>query len=240
MLKAGIIPDFILLHYGGLFNKLLRIFRFLHKTVRQYRLKSIAFLLKKFTTKESGNILPEISDEDYSRLRSFLKSSIIYNVRGINDKSTIRRISGLGESIIVCNSGILKSNVLKIDKVIFLNIHSSKLPHYRGMNNIEWALFESSDIYVTVHRISRGMDEGDTLAQKKIDISCLKPDNLEDLRQKVFSKSYEYTGEAISAFLSNRASFTPQTDKNNPLMQYYSMHPILKEKLWTKIEKKNL
>lgn len=237
MLKADIIPDFILVHYGGTFSKLIRLARFALKTVRQYRLKSISFLLKKFTTKQSGNILPEMSDEGYNRLRSFLKSASIYNVRGINDRSTIRKISRLGESVIVCNSGILKSNVLILNNVIFLNIHSSKLPQYRGMNNVEWALYESNDIYVTVHRISRGMDEGDILFQKKIDISGLKLISLEDFRQYVFSKSYEFTGEAISAFLDNKLSFVPQTEKDNPLMQYYSMHPILKNVLLKKLDR---
>ena len=107
----------------------------------------------------------------------------IIKVKGINDSSTLNKLKMFESSVIVCNSGILKENVLSLTNIIFLNIHTSKLPQYRGMNNVEWALYDNNDVYVTVHKISRGIDEGDILYQDKIDIENKDLKLIEDYRK---------------------------------------------------------
>ena len=109
------------------------------------------------------------------------------------------------------------------------------LPLYRGMNNIEWALFENNPVYVTIHKISRGIDEGDILYQQEIKVKNKNLTVIDDYRQYCFSRSNEVLGKVIRKLFNNEISFIPQEKKDQPLMQYYCMHPILKKRLQEKL-----
>jgi methionyl-tRNA formyltransferase len=183
----------------------------------------------------NGDFEVTLPRNEQDMINSFLKRAWIIKSRGINDRQTIKRIRNLGKSIIVCNSGVLKDKILSLPGTIFLNIHASKLPLYRGMNNIEWALFENNPVYVTVHRISRGIDEGDILYQQEIDIENKNLTLIQDYRHFCFSKSNEVLGKVIRKLFNNEISYIPQGKKDLPLMQYYSMHPILKKRLQEKL-----
>jgi folate-dependent phosphoribosylglycinamide formyltransferase PurN len=236
LLKANIEPDFIILHYATKLSTALRYFRFLTKTFRQYRFKSFSFIFNYLKTlKKTVNFEFSLTSNEKNNIDAFLYRAYIIRAKGINDKSTINRIKKLDNSIIVCNSGILKKEILSLPKIIFLNIHAAKLPSYRGMNNVEWALYENNSIYVTVHRISRGIDEGDVLYQEKIDLKSQKLILIEDYRNYCFFRSYEVIGKAISKYINNEIAFIEQENTHNPLMQYYIMHPILKKRLQEKL-----
>lgn len=238
MLKNKIEPHFIILHYGGFHNKVLKYFRFLIKTIKQYRFKSLYFILHR-NTSLNKNVSIEISltQNEKNEIDTFLKQVQIIKTKGINDKSTISKIRKYRNSIIVCNSAILKKDVLTLPDIVFLNIHTSKLPQYRGMNNVEWALYENNSIYVTVHKISRGMDEGDILYQERIDIENKNLKLIEDYRKYCFLKSNETIGKAVYKLLNNEITFIKQENKHEPLLQYYVMHPILKIRLQEKLTK---
>ena len=103
------------------------------------------------------------------------------------------------------------------------------------MNNVEWALYENKSIYVTVHKISRGIDEGDILYQEEIDIENKNLKFIEDYRKYIFLKSNEIVGKAIYKLLGNEIKFIKQEKPYEPLLQYYVMHPILKMRLQEKL-----
>jgi len=236
ILKNNIVPDFIILHYAGFYNKALKYFRFLIKTIKQYKFKSLYFILHR-SKSLNKNVSIEISltKNEKNETDTFLKRVRIIKTKGINDKSTINKIKKIGKSIIVCNSGILKKDVLTLPDIVFLNIHTSKLPQYRGMNNVEWALYENNSIYMTVHKISRGMDEGDILYQEEIDIENKNLKRIEDYRKYCFFKSNEAIGKVIYKLINNEITFINQGQKYEPLLQYYVMHPILKIRLQEKL-----
>lgn len=232
ILKNNIEPDFIILHYAGIINAAVKYFRFLIRTLKQYRFKSLSFILNRNKTiNKTASIKFSLTQTDKNNIDAFLKKVRIIKVKGINDKSTINKIREFENSIIVCNSGILKERVLNLSNIIFLNIHASKLPQYRGMNNVEWALFENNSIYVTVHKISRGIDEGDILYQEKIDIQNKNLKLIADYRKYCFLKSNEIIGKAIYKFINSEIVFIKQEKMHEPLLQYYVMHPILKKQL---------
>lgn len=231
MLINGVAPDFILLHYAGFYSKIERSYRFIKKTIKQYRLKSIQFILNRNKYSEVSGIKFTLSENEKSDIDSYLRKTMIIKVSGINDKSTINIISKLGKTLIVSNSGILKSEVINLPETIFLNIHASRLPQYRGMNNVEWALFENNPIYITIHKISRGIDEGDILYQEKINVENIGLKLISDYRNYIFQKGYEAVGKSIKKFLDNEIGFVEQMNKQEPILQYYVMHPILKKKL---------
>jgi folate-dependent phosphoribosylglycinamide formyltransferase PurN len=236
LLRENIEPDFIILHYAGNLNSILKYFRFLKKTISQYRFKSFSFILNRIKeVNNTGGSGFSLTQNEKNEIDAFLKRARVIKADGINDESTINKIRNLENSIIVCNSGILKEEVLRLPKVIFLNAHASKLPLYRGMNNVEWALFENKTIYVTIHKISTVIDEGDILYQEEIDIKNRNLTLIEDYRKYCFFKSNQVMGKAIRKFINNEIAFTEQGKKYEPLLQYYVMHPILKKRLQEKL-----
>ena len=211
MLENNTKPDFIILHYSGMFNKSIKYFRFLVKTFKHYRFKSFSYILnrsKKLNQKVSEKFT--LLQNEKNEIDKFLMHVQIIKVKGINDSSTLNKLKMFESSVIVCNSGILKENVLSLTNIIFLNIHTSKLPQYRGMNNVEWALYDNNDVYVTVHKISRGIDEGDILYQDKIDIENKDLKLIEDYRKYCFYKSNLVIGKAINKLIKNEITFIEQ------------------------------
>ena len=240
LLKENIEPDFIILHYAGSFNAGIRYYRFLKKAILQHRFKFISFIQNRISKiDQTSKVEISLSINEKNEIAAFLKRVHIIKAGGINDKSTISKIKELGNSIIICNSGILKEKVLALPGIIFLNIHASKLPLYRGMNNVEWALYENAPVFVTVHKISGGIDEGDILYQEEIDIRNKNLTLIEDYRRYCFFKSDQLIGKAISRLINNDIPFTEQGKKQEPLLQYYVMHPILKKRLQEKLQLKN-
>jgi folate-dependent phosphoribosylglycinamide formyltransferase PurN len=230
LLKNGISPDFILLHYGGRY-RWFKSFNFIKKIILQYRIKSISYLLSYNKKKFTPGVKYKLSNAGIHEVEHHLASIKIINVKGINSRSTIKTIKEMGEVIIVCNSGILHSEILALPESIFLNVHSSKLPMYRGMNNIEWTLWNNHELYGTIHRISPGIDEGDILYQEKINTDNLNLKKIAEYREYGFFKSRALIGKAIRGYLDGTLKFIKQNASGSPLSQYYSMHPILKEYL---------
>ncbi|HTB05531.1 MAG TPA: formyltransferase family protein [Bacteroidia bacterium] len=237
MLKNGIKPDYILLHYGGKF-KYNKGFNFLRKTLKQQRFKSLPFLLSYKKNKPSAPAKFKLSESDSKEVDNYISLANIINAKGINAPYTINKIRSLGVTMIACNGGRLHSDVLNISTAVFLNVHASKLPMYRGMNNVEWALWEHNEIYGTIHKISIGIDEGDILYQEKIDTSNIELKTISDYRQYCFFKSNEMMGMAIKDYFDKKLSFTKQDAPRAPIAQYYIMHPILKEYLQKRLAQK--
>ena len=66
---------------------------------------------------------------------------------------------------------ILSQEILDIPKIGTVNVHSSLLPKYRGSAPINWAIMEGETVTgVTTMMTDKGLDTGDILLQKNIDI----------------------------------------------------------------------
>jgi|GEM_PF-5247684 folate-dependent phosphoribosylglycinamide formyltransferase PurN len=232
MLQQGIKPDFIILHYSGRY-RFSKALGFIKRVLKQYQLKSLSYIV----SRNKGGTVPapiyKLSAEAEKEVDTFLSLVKIIPANGINSASTIALIKGLGYAIIACNSGKLNAAVLNLSNAIFLNVHASKLPAYRGMNNVEWTLWENQDIYGTLHRISKGIDEGDILLQEKIETPNFQ--TIAEYRAYSFFKSNELMGKAVKGYLDKKLSFAKQEISGKPIDQYYVMHPILKEYLAKKL-----
>jgi methionyl-tRNA formyltransferase len=51
-----------------------------------------------------------------------------------------------------------------------LNVHNGRLPHYRGMMPVFWALVAGDDVVVTVHRMDERLDAGAVIGEYAVDV----------------------------------------------------------------------
>lgn len=78
------------------------------------------------------------------------------------------------------------------------NLHPSLLPLYPGLRSIERAYSDRSDIGVTIHKVTEGVDEGRALIQKVV-ISSKDYDrlSLEEIKLMVHSKEHQIVCDFI-------------------------------------------
>ena len=92
----------------------------------------------------------------------------------IKDREVIDQIRALAPDVIVVMAygQILPRAVLEIPKIACLNLHASLLPRWRGAAPIQAAVAAGDrEAGMTVMYMDEGLDTGDILLQRKIDIS---------------------------------------------------------------------
>jgi methionyl-tRNA formyltransferase len=73
--------------------------------------------------------------------------------------------------VIIAYGQIIPARLLPIPKLGWINLHASLLPKYRGAAPINWAIVNGeTKTGVTLMRIDAGMDTGDMLLQKEMEI----------------------------------------------------------------------
>lgn len=104
----------------------------------------------------------------------------------INDEGFYRELHNIyPEFIIVVAYGkILPEPILNLPSKGCLNIHASLLPKYRGAAPIQWALINGESVTgITIILMDKGLDTGDILLQRSINIE--ETDNSKTLSMKL-------------------------------------------------------
>ena len=79
---------------------------------------------------------------------------------------------------------ILPIEILNLDKILFLNVHASLLPKWRGAAPIQRAIMNmDKETGVSIMKIISKLDAGPVLLKSKIDI--FKETNYKDLSEKM-------------------------------------------------------
>lgn len=68
-------------------------------------------------------------------------------------------------------TGIINKYILNEFKLGILNFHPGLLPKYRGCSAPEWQLLEGNKIYSTCHFIDDGIDTGDIIKIKELQVN---------------------------------------------------------------------
>jgi methionyl-tRNA formyltransferase len=91
-------------------------------------------------------------------------------IRASEAEETIRSL-GLDVVVIIAYGQIIPARLLAIPKLGWINLHASLLPKYRGAAPINWAIVNGeTKTGVTSMRIDAGMDTGEILLQKEMEI----------------------------------------------------------------------
>jgi methionyl-tRNA formyltransferase len=129
----------------------------------------------------------------------------------IKDRQAIEEIRALRPDVIVVMAygQILPRNVLEIPEIGCLNLHASLLPRWRGAAPIQAAIAEGDrEIGITVMYMDEGLDTGDILLQRTIDI--LPADTGGVLHDRLAGVAPETLLESLELLAKGKAPRTPQ------------------------------
>ena len=129
--------------------------------------------------------------------------------------------------VVVSYGIILPKSFLKIPKLGCINVHPSMLPKYRGSAPIQWAILNGDKTTgVTIMYLDEGMDSGDIIKQKEVEID---PDETTgDLWNRLSIIGSELLLECVNNIKNGIIERTPQPEE-------YTLAPML-EKTMSKID----
>lgn len=158
---------------------------------------------------------PFYENNIFARLQLICEKQKIEFVR-VDDINSIiiqNQIIKLSPDLIVVThfEKVLKKNIIDIPKYGCINLHPSILPNYRGLSPQHWPII-NGDQYtgITVHYINEGIDTGDIIVQRKIQI-C-QDDYVSDLQMKMKKNYGEIIIEAINKIDTNKVIPINQND----------------------------
>ena len=113
-------------------------------------------------------------------------------------------------AIVVVGYGrIIPDWMLELPEFGNINLHASLLPKYRGAAPIQWAIANGETITgVTTMRIDEGLDTGDILLQKEVEIG--PDDTAETLSPRLAGPGAELTVETLSNLAAGAIRARPQ------------------------------
>lgn len=147
------------------------------------------------------------------------EKNIPHHVVGdINSGESVELIKSLAPDIIVVStfSQILCGRVIGVPKTACINAHNSLLPKYRGPYPVFWALYHGEEkTGVTVHFVNTGIDDGDIILQKEVEIR--RDDTIVSLEERIVPVAAQAIEEAIDLLKAGEASGRKQPCKG----EYY-------------------
>ena len=95
--------------------------------------------------------------------------------------------------------GILRAPLLETARLGNLNAHMGILPQYRGMNVAEWTLFEGRPCRLYRTLIDPGVDTGDILCVRIVNIDGVL--DIQELRDRVDNAQINLLGDVLRFIL---------------------------------------
>jgi methionyl-tRNA formyltransferase len=112
-------------------------------------------------------------------------------------------------AIVVAYGKILPTTFLDLKDTMFINIHASLLPKWRGAAPIQRAIMNcDKETGISIMKIEPELDSGPILMKSKIEI--IKNNNYEELSNKMSKLGAKLILEALDLIKNNKAHFIPQ------------------------------
>ena len=149
-----------------------------------------------------------------------------------NNDEFLNEIKKLNPDVIcvVAYGKILPKEILEIPKKGCVNVHGSILPKYRGAAPIQWAVINGeSKTGITTMYMDEGMDTGDMILQKEVEIG--KNETTGELWERLSKIGGELLVKTLEKIEKNIAPRIPQTGD-------FSMAPMLTKEI-SKIDWEN-
>ncbi|AOT72948.1 methionyl-tRNA formyltransferase [Geosporobacter ferrireducens] len=132
--------------------------------------------------------------------------------------------------VVVAFGQILPKSILEIPPLGCINVHASLLPKYRGAAPVNWAIINGEKkTGVTTMYMDEGLDTGDMILKKEIDIGEMTAG---ELYEKMAILGADLLGETLALIEKGMVKRRPQTDAES------SYAPIMDKNLgridWSK------
>lgn len=140
--------------------------------------------------------------------------------QNVNSPSFLEHIARFNCDLFVSMSfdQIMKSDIINLAPQGFINCHAGALPFYRGRNPLNWALINGEPSFgVTVHYIDVGIDSGDIIVRRLVDIA--QDDTYADLLEKAYGACSGALLQALDEIADGTAPRVVQ-DKIHPVGFY--------------------
>jgi folate-dependent phosphoribosylglycinamide formyltransferase PurN len=188
------------------------------------------------TSGASGNGLPPAGSViDFCRQHGFEA----IEVDSLNSPDAVKLLHDKQIDLcIYAGAGIMRKDIIGAAPLGLLNAHMGILPGYRGMNVTEWAAWNGDPVGCTVHLIDTGIDTGDILVTRTVDVSSAG--NIAELRKLVDESQIELLGEVVQYILSEGRQPPRRSQTAGEGLQYFRMHPVLVEKLNARLARQHL
>ena len=148
----------------------------------------------------------------------------VYQPKTLRDGEALEILKGINPDIIVvvAYGKILPEEILNLPKYGCINGHASLLPKYRGASPIQWCIVCGEEkTGVTVMHMDVGMDTGDILTQKEVEIGET------ETAEELFDRLSVISADLMLHTLDNIENITPV--KQNEADATYA--PIIKKEM---------
>jgi methionyl-tRNA formyltransferase len=134
----------------------------------------------------------------------------VFDGSRLRDPEVLDRIAALKPDIALSLlfGYILKQPFIELFPAGVVNLHPALLPYNRGQYPNVWSIVEGTPSGVTIHYINEGIDTGDVVAQREVEVSPL--DTGESLYRKLEAASVTLFQETWPAIRAGSAPRRPQ------------------------------
>jgi len=112
---------------------------------------------------------------------------------------------------------IIPTTVLNVPSIGFLNLHPAFLPFNKGWNTPSWAIHDKTPFGATLHFMSEQLDEGDIIAQEKLEI--LIQDTANSLYQRALKLEEKVFKDTFPSLRDRKFNRTIQKEKGTSYLQ---------------------
>lgn len=143
-------------------------------------------------------------------------------IENVNDPMSIAELGAFACDLFVSMSfnQILRSPILQVPRLGFINCHAGRLPFYRGRNPLNWVLINGeTEFGVTVHWVDQGIDTGDIILQKRCPIE--PNDTYADLLERAHVVCADVLVDAVKGLQRGTAGRVDQASIH-PVGTYFS------------------
>jgi folate-dependent phosphoribosylglycinamide formyltransferase PurN len=134
--------------------------------------------------------------------------------------------------LVNCGAGIFRKKLIDCPNLNIINAHAGKLPLYRNMNVVDWALYNNEPVIGTVHLVDTGIDTGNILYEEPLNLG-----NFNDIitaRESAFDQVAKILGKVVLAFSKGEITPKIQTVEGR---NWYIMHDYFKSIYQQRINK---
>jgi methionyl-tRNA formyltransferase len=133
----------------------------------------------------------------------------------LDSEEEIKYFSDLNPDIVVvvAYGKILPSKLLNLKNILFINIHASLLPKWRGAAPIHRSIMSlDGETGISIMKIIPKLDAGPVMLTSKVKIQ--KETNFEDLSKKLSILGSKMIIKSLDLIMNDKAKFIPQNESN--------------------------